>query len=248
VLGNQDDGFLVALESNKNIPFEIKRVYYIWGNQQNKIRGQHAHKDLEQVVICVKGSCDFTLDDGISQRYFHLNSPNQGLYIGNNIWREFTNFSKDCVIMVVASKYYDINDYNVDYLEFKSKINNNINTLFPDDQGGGILKYSIDFPIKRIFYIYGDLKGTRGNHANIFSRFIMFPLMGSCKVDIESKKTKCSFLLNKKTMLYIDNMTWKKMYNFEKETVLMVLSDSYYTPDEYIYDYSEFKKVSNGYI
>ncbi|WP_431021130.1 sugar 3,4-ketoisomerase [Campylobacter coli] len=99
----------------------------------------------------------------------------------------------------------------------------------------------MDFPIKRIFYIYGDLKGARGNHANIFSRFIMFPLMGSCKVDIENKKTKCSFLLNKKTMLYIDNMTWKKMYDFEQQTVLMVLSDCYYTPNEYIYDYNNFK-------
>lgn len=104
-----------------------------------------------------------------------------------------------------------------------------------------ILKHSIDFPIKRIFYIYGNLKRARGNHANIFSRFIMFPLMGSCKVDVENKKTKCSFLLNKKTMLYIDNMTWKKMYDFKQQTVLMVLSDCCYTANEYIYDYNSFK-------
>ncbi|EAI4070942.1 WxcM-like domain-containing protein [Campylobacter jejuni] len=117
-LGNQDDGFLVALESNKNIPFEIKRVYYIYGSQQDKIRGQHAHKDLEQVVICVKGSCDFVLDNGTIQKHIHLNNPNQGLYIGNNTWREFQNFSKDCVIMVLASKYYNKEDYIRDYDEF----------------------------------------------------------------------------------------------------------------------------------
>ncbi|MBT0821394.1 sugar 3,4-ketoisomerase [Campylobacter lari] len=122
-LGDQSDGFLVALESNKNIPFEIKRVYYIWGNQQDKIRGKHAHKDLEQIVICVKGSCDFILDNGIIKKHIHLNQPSQGLYIGNNIWREFTNFSKDCVVMVIASKYYDIDDYDTDYLEFKNRVN-----------------------------------------------------------------------------------------------------------------------------
>ncbi|ENQ6653714.1 FdtA/QdtA family cupin domain-containing protein [Campylobacter lari] len=125
-IGNQNDGFLVALESNKNIPFEIKRVYYIWGNQQDKIRGKHAHKDLEQIVVCVKGSCDFILDNGIIQKHIHLNQPSQGLYIGNNIWREFTNFSKDCVVMVIASKYYDIDDYDTDYLEFKSRLSSNI--------------------------------------------------------------------------------------------------------------------------
>ncbi|MCV3396299.1 sugar 3,4-ketoisomerase [Campylobacter sp. RKI_CA19_01116] len=125
-LGGQSDGFLVALESNKNIPFEIKRVYYIWGNQQDKIRGQHAHKDLEQVVICVKGSCDFILDNGFTQKLIHLNKPNQGLYIGNNIWREFTNFSKDCVVMVVASKYYDKQDYIKNYSNFLDEIGRKI--------------------------------------------------------------------------------------------------------------------------
>ncbi|MCV3393732.1 FdtA/QdtA family cupin domain-containing protein [Campylobacter sp. IFREMER_LSEM_CL1846] len=92
------------------------------------------------------------------------------------------------------------------------------------------------------------MKESRGNHANIFSKFIMFPVVGSCRVNIESKNKKQNFLLNKKSLLFVNNMTWKRMYDFEKQTVLMVLSDSYYMPDEYIYDYSEFKKVSNGYI
>ena len=122
-LGNCEDGFLVALESNKSIPFEIKRVYYIWGNKQHRIRGKHAHKDLEQVVVCLKGSCDFILDNAKNKVSIRLESPQRGLYIGNNIWREFQNFSKDCVIMVLASKYYNEEDYIRDYDEFLKVVN-----------------------------------------------------------------------------------------------------------------------------
>lgn len=112
------NGQLVSLEENGNIPFTIKRVYYIWGNAQNIIRGKHAHKKLEQVIVCVSGCCDFILDNGITRKTVHLNSPAQGLYIKHNIWREFTNFSKDCVVMVLASEHYDEADYIRDYNDF----------------------------------------------------------------------------------------------------------------------------------
>ncbi len=112
------NGQLVSLEENGNIPFTIKRVYYIWGNAQNIIRGKHAHKKLEQVIVCVSGCCDFILDNGITRETVHLNSPAQGLYIKHNIWREFTNFSKDCVVMVLASEHYDEADYIRDYNDF----------------------------------------------------------------------------------------------------------------------------------
>jgi dTDP-4-dehydrorhamnose 3,5-epimerase-like enzyme len=95
-------GKLVALEKSSDFPFDIKRVYYIWDTAHDVIRGKHAHRKLEQVIICSAGSCDFILDNGKKRETVHLNNPSQGLYIKYNIWREFTNFSKDCVVTVLA--------------------------------------------------------------------------------------------------------------------------------------------------
>lgn len=108
-------GSLVALEKGEDFPFEIKRVYYIWGTDQKVIRGHHSHRNLEQVIVCTSGSCDFILDNGYCREIFHLNSPAQGLHIKGNIWREFTNFSQGCVVMVLASEHYNPADYIRDY-------------------------------------------------------------------------------------------------------------------------------------
>lgn len=110
-------GKLVALEKSKEFPFEIKRVYYVWDTACDAIRGRHAHKNLEQIVICMSGSCDFLLDDGSEKATVHLDSPTYGLYIKKNIWGEFTNFSDGCVVMVLASDYYNPDDYIHDYNE-----------------------------------------------------------------------------------------------------------------------------------
>ena len=115
-------GSLVALEKGAQFPFDIKRVYYIWGTQKDVVRGHHAHKKLEQVILCVSGSCDFILDNGRERTTVHLDNPAQGLYIKHNIWREFTNFSPDCVVVVLASEYYDESDYIRDYEQFKKKV------------------------------------------------------------------------------------------------------------------------------
>ena len=93
-------GKLVALEKGHDLPFDVKRVYYIWGNDKEVLRGMHAHRKLEQMIVCTSGSCDFILDDGKTRETVHLDNPAQGLYIKHNIWREFTNFSEDCVVMV----------------------------------------------------------------------------------------------------------------------------------------------------
>lgn len=111
-------GSLVALEKGEDFPFDIKRVYYIWGTDQHVVRGHHSHRSLEQVIVCTSGSCDFILDDGHERKTFHLNQPAQGLYITGNIWREFTHFSHDCVVMVLASQHYDPADYIRDYTAF----------------------------------------------------------------------------------------------------------------------------------
>ena len=115
-------GKLVALEKSDDFPFEIKRVYYIWDTEHDVVRGKHAHRKLEQVIICSSGSCDFILDNGKQREIVHLDNPAQGLYIRHNIWREFTNFSKDCVITVLASEHYDEADYIRDYNQFLKEI------------------------------------------------------------------------------------------------------------------------------
>lgn len=115
-------GSLVALESAAEVPFEIKRVYYIFGTQKNVVRGRHAHRKLKQIIFCPHGSCDFILDDGKERQTLRLGSPNRGLYLKSNIWREFTNFSEGCVVMVLASEHYDETDYIRDYQTFKKEV------------------------------------------------------------------------------------------------------------------------------
>ncbi len=117
-------GSLVALEKGNDFPFDIKRVYYIWGTKSHAIRGKHAHRKLEQVIICTSGSCDFILDNGHERTTVHLDNPAQGLHIKHNIWREFTNFSPDCVVMVLASEHYDEADYIRDYDTFLNEVKN----------------------------------------------------------------------------------------------------------------------------
>ncbi len=113
-----DRGELVALEEMNDIPFDIKRVYYMYNTTTDAVRGKHAHKNLQQVLICVHGSCKISLDDGNEKRIVILNKPNEGLYIANNMWREMYDFSKDAVLMVLASELYDEKDYIRNYDEF----------------------------------------------------------------------------------------------------------------------------------
>ena len=110
---------LVSLERDKNIDFEIRRVYYIFDTKKGVVRGYHAHKNLKQLVIAVKGSCRFTLDDGSERVSVFLDNPAQGLLVNSLIWREMSDFSEDCVLMVLASNEYDESDYIRDYDAFK---------------------------------------------------------------------------------------------------------------------------------
>ncbi|EFB9581730.1 WxcM-like domain-containing protein [Escherichia coli] len=114
-----DRGALVSLERDMNIDFEIRRVYYIFDTKKGVVRGYHAHKNLKQLVIAVKGSCRFTLDDGSERVSVFLDNPAQGLLVNSLIWREMSDFSEDCVLMVLASNEYDESDYIRDYDAFK---------------------------------------------------------------------------------------------------------------------------------
>ena len=115
---SDERGGLVALESMQSIPFELKRVYYIFQNTQNAPRGFHAHKNLKQVAICLHGQCRFVLDDGHCKEEIVLSSPKQGLLIESLMWREMHDFSNDCVLLILASEHYDESDYIRDYKDF----------------------------------------------------------------------------------------------------------------------------------
>ncbi|MGA1933769.1 sugar 3,4-ketoisomerase [Arcobacter sp. YIC-464] len=117
-------GSLIAIEKNYNIPFEIKRVYYIFDTKKNVRRGFHAHINLKQLAICVSGSCKFLIDDGKEKTNYELNNANQGLLIEGLLWREMYDFSKDCVLIVLADEYYDEEDYIRDYQSFINKVKN----------------------------------------------------------------------------------------------------------------------------
>ncbi len=115
-------GTLVALEQMKNVPFEVKRVYYMYDTGNGVRRGFHAHKNLKQMLICVHGSCKVLLDNGSEKAEVLLNLPNKGLLIESHIWREMFEFSHDAVLMVLASELYDESDYIRNYNDFKAYI------------------------------------------------------------------------------------------------------------------------------
>ncbi len=116
-------GNLTALENNMNIPFGIKRVYYLYDVPGGEDRGGHAHRDLQQFVVAVSGAFDVLLDDGINKKIIHLDRPYIGLHIVPGIWRELLNFSSGAICLVLASEKFKENDYIRDYSEFKKNKN-----------------------------------------------------------------------------------------------------------------------------
>lgn len=119
-----DRGQLVAIEEYKDIPFRVKRVYYMYDTGEGVTRGFHAHKSLQQILICIHGSCKIRLDDGKEKKVIPLDKPYEGLYISNAIWREMFDFSPDAVLMVLASELYDEVDYIRNYDEFLQYLKN----------------------------------------------------------------------------------------------------------------------------
>lgn len=116
---NDARGNLTYIEQSTHIPFKIKRVYYLYDVPGGESRGGHAHKKLEQFIIAAMGSFDIILDDGTQRRKFNLNRSYYGLYLPSMIWREIENFSSGAFCLVLASDYYDEDDYIRDYSVFK---------------------------------------------------------------------------------------------------------------------------------
>lgn len=111
-------GNLSVVENGKTLPFDVKRVYYIYDVPGGESRGAHAHKNLEQLIIAASGSFRVTLDDGKMKRTFFLNRPYQGLHVRPGMWRDLDDFSSGAVCMVLASEVYQAEDYIRDYSEF----------------------------------------------------------------------------------------------------------------------------------
>ncbi|MFT7452047.1 MAG: dTDP-4-dehydrorhamnose 3,5-epimerase-like enzyme [Patescibacteria group bacterium] len=116
-------GCLTVVESAKSIPFEIKRVYYLTNLSPDLPRGFHAHKELEQVAVCLSGSCKVLLDNGQEKQWLTLNSPSKAIRIEPMIWHEMQDFSGDCVFLVFASELYKETDYIRNYNVFLRAIN-----------------------------------------------------------------------------------------------------------------------------
>ena len=117
---NRDNyGSLVPVEANGDIPFEIRRIYYIYDVQAGMRRGYHSHRDLEQALICVHGSVTILVKTPFEEENVLLDDPTQALYIGPMVWREMYDFSPDAVLLVLASKHYNVDDYIRDYAQYE---------------------------------------------------------------------------------------------------------------------------------
>jgi dTDP-4-dehydrorhamnose 3,5-epimerase-like enzyme len=115
---SDERGHLSFVENNRHIPFEIRRIYYLYGIPQGKQRGAHAHRDLQQLIIPIAGQFDVSLNDGATKKTVTLKNPHEGLYISNMIWRELENLSHDAVCLVLASELYSEADYVRNYEDF----------------------------------------------------------------------------------------------------------------------------------
>ena len=115
------DGFLIPVEGQTSVcPFEIKRIYYIYGVKESLRRGFHAHKALKQLLIATSGAVSLDLDNGFIRASVRLKRPSQGVLIEGPIWREMYDFSNDCTLLVLASEKYDEDDYIHSYRDFKT--------------------------------------------------------------------------------------------------------------------------------
>ena len=113
-----DTGNITVVENGDNIPFDVKRVYYLYDVPSGEERGGHAHYELEQYIIAASGSFDVILDDGVNRKRVFLNRPNLALHIVPGLWRSLDSFSSGSITMVLASEVYDEKDYIRDYSEF----------------------------------------------------------------------------------------------------------------------------------
>jgi len=117
-----EKGALVVMDKSSGVPFDVVRTYYIFDTEKGVIRGRHAHKSLHQVAVCVSGSCHMVLDNGVIKETVFMCSATVAVDLPPMLWHEMHDFSADCILLVVASDYYDEDDYVRDYKDFKKMV------------------------------------------------------------------------------------------------------------------------------
>jgi dTDP-4-dehydrorhamnose 3,5-epimerase-like enzyme len=124
-LRGDERGSLIALEAGKDVPFAIRRAYYIFGTKQGVRRGFHAHRRLQQLTVAVSGACDIILDDGMQRVRLRLDRPDKGLTLPPMVWHEMAEFTEDCVLLVLADDHYEEADYIRVYEDFLAEVRTN---------------------------------------------------------------------------------------------------------------------------
>lgn len=117
-------GHLVVIEGNEDVEFDIKRVFYIYGSDPDVVRGQHANRDTEFVLINVCGTSKVRVDDGKEEKVYVLDKPHEGVYIPKMVWKDMYDFSEDSILLVLASEHYDGDEYIRDYEDYKGMMQN----------------------------------------------------------------------------------------------------------------------------
>ena len=115
-------GKLIVIEGGQSIPFQIKRVFYMLGTDDSAVRGKHANRESEFILINISGHCEVKVADGFEEFIVALDEPMFGIYIPKMIWKEMFNFSKDSILLVLASTHYDNSEYIYDFLEYKKEM------------------------------------------------------------------------------------------------------------------------------
>jgi dTDP-4-dehydrorhamnose 3,5-epimerase-like enzyme len=121
-----DRGHLVVVEGEKDVPFDIKRIFYIYGSDTDVIRGQHANRKSEFVLINVSGTSKVKVDDGKNEKIYNLDEPHLGIYLPKMIWKDMYDFSEDSVLLVLSNEKYDASEYIRDYDEYLKEISNGV--------------------------------------------------------------------------------------------------------------------------
>ena len=259
----ETQGKLSFFEAERDIPFQIRRVYWIYGADVGTERGFHAHKDNYQFIFCPIGSIDIILNDGSETETVCLNEPSKGLVLWPGLWRRMVWREKNSVLCVAASDYYCEEDYIRNYDEYRKYIE--------DKKSGRGVAYALDLPkimnreqysvqinaehdipfgIKRVFYIYGEKENqaVRGKHANRESEFVLVCVSGQCRVKVigVNQEQRIYDLNRPDAALYLPKMTWKEMYGFSLDCVLLALTSEYYSSEEYIRDFDLFRAEMRG--
>jgi len=248
-------GNLSFVEQFNQIPFAIKRTYWIYDVPGGEARGGHAYRENEEFIIALSGSFDVILDDGKTKKTFSLNRSYRGLYVPEGLWRKMDNFSTNSLALILASTSYDKDDYIYDYNEFQAYSNGKSSVYdctmieldcHHSDRNGNISvvenNLTVPFEVKRTYYLY-DVPGgeSRGGHAHKYLSQLIIAASGSFTVTLDDGNVKRTFMLNRPYQgLYVVPGIWRTLDDFSSGAVCLVLASHVYDENDYIRDYNDF--------